>query len=928
MGKLINLAVYNPAILDDNEFIEGFVARQDLCKRLLNRLKEITPKNLARHLLIIGQRGMGKTSMLRRLALGIEQTPELSAVLIPLTFREEQYNVHNLHVFWCNCLDALGDYLEKSGRRDQAEQLDSEINRLASSGAPEGNAASALFKAQCAKEGKRPLLLLDNIDLIFAGLKEQQQWGLRRILQERGGVMIVGASSGLMEDTIRPEAPFYDFFQVHQLERLSHAELVSCLRQIALKRDEQGKRVLKVLDSDPARIHTLYDLTGGNPRTLVLLYLLLELDSEGDVMDDLERLLDQVTALYKARVEDLAPQTRVVLDAVALAWNPVTVAQVAAETGIESTSISSQFDRLIKMGILEKVSLSRPAPIGYQLGERFFNIWYLMRNASRRIRNRLRWLTEFLRRLYTPQQLSTLADDFIRRSRDNRRCPGVYGLALADALEGSTLRHTMNHHITKLFQEQATALCKQVDTLIDRSDLDQTTLTMAEAKQLVLNCKRDWGNTSAEEFWDLLGGGFFSIKEKQAITSQLGTMTIGQIESFVDSVRKIYEEMKSYTGLADAFESLRKALREGMLESLGDFAHALAAAKEYNSPELPLVMIMLANRKALSLSPAVSIPLIDALRFLLTESDEKFNSVCYTDWGVFLSLNGFPDKAEQAYRKAIELDPEDSLIWISLGLLLHTHMNRFDEAEDAYRKAVEIDPKFTLAWYGLGCLLNFQNRFTEAEEACRRAIDLDPNYAKAWNGLGNLLKDQLDRPEEAETAYRKAIELDDDATVPRANLAYLLLSQPAKTVEAEAVYAEVIPNLPEYAKQLLTAYRAITRDNFGEAIENLNLALNENHPELYTVYHDDLLRLLRLARERGYGERLLSYLDETGLGERHWPLYAAFEAFLHGEEKLRDVNPEVRGAAKRILDWLSANLATTEQTQATAAKKGRRKKAS
>src|SRR6185369_11425703 len=113
MGNLINLAVYNPAILDDNEFMEGFVARHELTERLLSRLREITPKNVARHLLLIGQRGMGKTSMLRRLALGVAKDPTLEAVLIPLTFREEQYNVHNLHVFWCNCLDALGDYLEK-----------------------------------------------------------------------------------------------------------------------------------------------------------------------------------------------------------------------------------------------------------------------------------------------------------------------------------------------------------------------------------------------------------------------------------------------------------------------------------------------------------------------------------------------------------------------------------------------------------------------------------------------------------------------------------------------------------------------------------------------------------------------------------------------------------------------------------------------
>ncbi len=99
MGKLINLAVYNPAILDDADFLAGFVARQDLAASLLARLGEITPRGQAKHHLILGQRGMGKTSLLRRLALGVREDAALAAVLLPLTFREEQYNVHNLHTF-------------------------------------------------------------------------------------------------------------------------------------------------------------------------------------------------------------------------------------------------------------------------------------------------------------------------------------------------------------------------------------------------------------------------------------------------------------------------------------------------------------------------------------------------------------------------------------------------------------------------------------------------------------------------------------------------------------------------------------------------------------------------------------------------------------------------------------------------------------
>ena len=122
MGKLLDLAFYNPSLLKDEDFLAGFVARLPLVEKILARLGEVKPRGLAQHRLIVGQRGMGKTSMLRRIALGVREQPDLAAVLLPLTFREEQYNVHNLHVFWCNCLDALGDWFEASGQPSEAEQ--------------------------------------------------------------------------------------------------------------------------------------------------------------------------------------------------------------------------------------------------------------------------------------------------------------------------------------------------------------------------------------------------------------------------------------------------------------------------------------------------------------------------------------------------------------------------------------------------------------------------------------------------------------------------------------------------------------------------------------------------------------------------------------------------------------------------------------
>ena len=123
---------------------------------------------------------------------------------------------------------------------------------------------------------------------------------------------MVGASTAYLEAAADKDAAFFDFFQVSVLDKLSQNDLMTCLRRLAKVRGKDGSNVVNAINEDAGRIRTLYDLTGGNPRTLILLYLLLEMDGEGDVFSDLERLLDQVTVLYKARVEELSPQARVV----------------------------------------------------------------------------------------------------------------------------------------------------------------------------------------------------------------------------------------------------------------------------------------------------------------------------------------------------------------------------------------------------------------------------------------------------------------------------------------------------------------------------------------------------------------------------------------------------------------------------------------
>ena len=174
------------------------------------------------------------------------------------------------------------------------------------------------------------------------------------------------------------------------------------------------------LARDAARLRMLVQLTGGNPRTTVLLFHLVLDGLDGSAREYLEQLLDQCTPNYKGRIDELPSQAQQVLDAVALRWDPVIAMEIARDTGLETSVVSTQLTRLVQQGILEKADPGDSKKALYQVAERFFNIWYLMR-ASRRVRAKLRWFVEFLRVFFEPAELEHTAWERLENFRGTRR---------------------------------------------------------------------------------------------------------------------------------------------------------------------------------------------------------------------------------------------------------------------------------------------------------------------------------------------------------------------------------------------------------------------------------------------------------------------------------------------------------------------------
>ena len=88
---------YNPEQMPDSEIKQTFVARQWLIDELLSLLKRQPTGAGTQHSVIIGPRGIGKTTVLLMFRLGIIES-ELGKRWFPVRFPEESYSIYREHV--------------------------------------------------------------------------------------------------------------------------------------------------------------------------------------------------------------------------------------------------------------------------------------------------------------------------------------------------------------------------------------------------------------------------------------------------------------------------------------------------------------------------------------------------------------------------------------------------------------------------------------------------------------------------------------------------------------------------------------------------------------------------------------------------------------------------------------------------------------
>ncbi len=945
------LSLYNPGRLPPEQIIAAFAARRPLLARLLSDLSAETETSRPQHHLIIGQRGMGKTMLLARIAAELRTDAVLAAAFIPLAFVEEQYSVDRLSKFWLNCLDSLADAHERANAKTEAAAIDEEVARLTRAQSRQNkddqqNAQESFrtFTKAADRTGRRPVLLVDNLQLVFERLSREEQHSLREILMSPGAPVLIGASPSPISATEDYGAAFYDQLKTHYLRPLEESEMRELLLHLA---DEAGRgdvreRVLK----HPGRLTVLRQLTGGNPRTVLTLFFLYAEDFAPRVFGDLEGLLDRTTPLYKARFEELTDQQQIIVSAAAGHWNPITAAALAELSSLPAGTITAQLDRLEKTGTMERVPLHGTTSIGWQIAERFFNVWFLFRSASRRQRREIEFLTRFLESFYEEEDRTRLARSMMC---ETQMSPDRYLLsrAVASTLSKPALAEDLERHAELLaLREEAEAARRRMREVLDLDALPPATLAFAELRRRLEALVPNDAGIAPSEFADrvLSSRSMFMNEERERLAARPYRLSVDEMRAVLGSIAASKNQDVSRYG-RDAVSWFSARLSGGQLRSLRDAEDWNRTFVQASSrSEVQLAVESIPGDFGLHLSSTSKACIAAALQPTASATADDMHN-----WGYYLHVkladysraeaayreaiacescsvetwNGLGnllqdhlcryEESEQAYRKAIACDPENVEPWNGLGNLLKNHLGRYEESEQAYREAIVRDSKGAIPWNGLGNLLQVHlGRYEESEQAYREAIARDPKYDFPWNGLGNLYADCLGRPQDAVDAYVKALELFPKDEAALQNLIFLErdvlgdgVSARARMEEIRALPRHYYPDTRFLHESLFAAYDL----NWGLAREALGRALDLRKDGFQPNTTDDWLRATAVLIHLDFGTELLDFLDERGESARLRPWVEAIRAVLVGDERaLLNVAPEVRPTAEKLFRGITLRL--------------------
>lgn len=796
---------YNPGFKSDVELREQFVVRNRELKLLLEIIEENSEAASNRHVLLVGARGVGKTTLVRRIAAELRLEKKFSARWYPITLGEESYSVTSAGEFWLECIYHLQNslkserlkkrYVELKSTEDERDLLDGAI---------------ATLVEESRKIGRRFLVIVENLNaLLETQMTPNDAWSFRHALQNHPEIMLLASATSTFDQIENDELALFEQFKVHQVQPLS-------ARECRILWDAIADEFLTSSQIRPIQI-----LTGGNPRLIRILAEFARDSIFVELVNKLAFLIDQYTDYFRSQLEILPTAERKVFVALLELWDPVPTREVAVAARMTPNVTSANLKRLQLRGAVVKEGSS------WQAAERLFNIYYLMRrrgSPSSRVQALVRFMAVYYGKDGLPDRACALAREACELT-PLQRADHFYAISeIMGQLDKSGQRNLIRSLPPAFLNapDAPAALLDDIKALKGQTSEDaQRVSGEFEFLGTVLDAiTGDDGSARARALIDAL-----SSTEADGTTGRVARAYLAIAEGDEGRAEQLCREIlqQNPSSLPAAYllawtlinqEKTDEAVVQARV--LVDIAPELGGAwrllgRSYFSLDTPnLSLAREAFEKAQALDPEAAEALIDLAEVSerdgdLDAADGYFRKAlklkdaplfAFGQYGDFLlNRRQDPRAAEKIFRRMVKKWPSNPSGWARLGVIAG-RLGRPDEAREHFARAFRIDEELLPTWVAYAGFLDQIDEFDEAKSAWQHATASPDATFRTWHRFGVFLR-QYELWEEAEEAFRRAIECDPDQVTIWNDLGWVLVAQDDREDEAEVAFRELLNRSPD-----------------------------------------------------------------------------------------------------------------------------------
>jgi tetratricopeptide (TPR) repeat protein len=327
---------------------ELLIGRRDDIDYLTKSVNEIVNDGANHQIILVGQRGMGKTHLMRVLYERSRKFLKEEKLVIAY-FSEEEYGIAGYLDFLIRILNA---FIRWNDNDKESLELKMDVLRETHP----GNQIDVAEKIIVEYVGSNPLLILaENFDTILNALGKDGQGKLRSFLYRHSRTSIIATSQALIADLGKEDRPFYNFFTTIYLKKLTYEDSLGLLRALA-ELEKQENVIEHLKGKGIAQVRAVHDLVKGNHRLLVTFYEFLKADTLASLSKIFMKTLNDLKPYYETYIRFLPQQQQKILHYVALSKMPQNGTEIAKNCFIDSKTLSKQLSELSRKNLIESIT--------------------------------------------------------------------------------------------------------------------------------------------------------------------------------------------------------------------------------------------------------------------------------------------------------------------------------------------------------------------------------------------------------------------------------------------------------------------------------------------------------------------------------------------------------------------------------------------